>query len=274
MLLPIEVLAAITVVYPKTEVTDDLRQKYPIELLSLALQQSGKDYRLQVNHNVSMQLRALKNMRLGRDIDVVWSGTSKERELRLRPIRIPIDKGLLGWRIPLIRANDVDRFGAINTLQDLQALTAGQVHDWPDVDVLKANGLTVAKSASYTGLFKMLAAGRVDYFPRSVAEIWLEQQLHTGKALVVDPHIMLVYPSALYFFVNKENHELAHDIERGLETLIASGEFDALFNRHHGDYLSRARVAERKVFQLLNPQLPEQTPLDRKELWLPMEPVE
>ncbi|BFM15475.1 transporter substrate-binding domain-containing protein [Maricurvus nonylphenolicus] len=260
--------AAITLIYPKPEVVEDYRQRYPVELLSLALKQSGKDYRLKPSDEVIMQLRALKNMELGHDIDVVWSETSVDRESRLRPIRIPIDKGLLGWRISLIRRDDVGRFAGINSLEDLQGLTAGQGHDWPDVDVLWVNGLKVARSSSYAGLFKMLAAGRIDYFPRSIGEVWLEFPLYAGKPLIVDPNILLLYPTALYFFVNKNNQKLADDIEQGLEKLIASGEFDQLFNYHYGDYLKRAKLSERKALRLVNPVLPDKTPLNRQELWL------
>lgn len=272
LLLSVTASAAITVVYPKTGIENDPRQVYPIKLLTLALQQSGKDYQLQSSEKSLLQLRSLKSMELGRNIDVVWTETSAEREKRLRPIRIPIDKGGLGWRIFLIRSTDIDRFAAINSVQELQALRAGQVHDWPDVDVLWVNGLKVVTSSSYIGLFKMLAAGRIDYFPRSVGEVWLEQKFHAEKALAVDQNILLVYPTALYFFVNKDNHELAQDIEQGLETLIASGEFDRLFTLHYGEFLKRANVSERKVFKLVNPVLPDTMPLDRKELWLSLEP--
>jgi hypothetical protein len=259
--------SAINVVYPKPESASDPRQDYPAELLDLVLKQSGKDYQLRPSDHVDTQLRALKNVESGKDLDVVWSATSIQREKHLRAIRIPIDKGLLGWRVPLIRQSDIARFNAISTRQDIQALSAGQGHDWPDVNILRHNNFKVVSSSSYSGLFKMLAFGRIDYFPRSITEAWTENEHHVERALMVDPNVLIIYPGALYFFVNAEANELARDIEQGLESLIASGEFDALFDRHYGDYVKRSNLAGRKIFHLENPLLPAQTPLHRQELW-------
>ncbi|BFM15484.1 transporter substrate-binding domain-containing protein [Maricurvus nonylphenolicus] len=264
--------AAINVVYPRADSAADPRQDYPAELLDLVLQQSGKDYQLQPSDHSDTQLRALKNVENGRDLDVVWSATSIQREQRLRVIRIPIDKGLLGWRIPLIRQSDLPRFNTITTREEVQAMSAGQGHDWPDVGILRHNDFRVLATSSYSGLFKMLAMGRIDYFPRAITEAWPENERHADKALMVDPNLLMIYPEALYFFVNPEADELARDIEQGLEKLIANGEFDALFYRHYGDYLKRSNLAGRKVFHLENPFLPEATPLHRQELWFQMAP--
>lgn len=259
--------SAINVVYPRPLNDADPRQEYPTELLDLVLKQSGKDYHLQPSDHSDTQSRALKNVESGKDLDVVWSATSIEREEDLRAIRIPIDKGLLGWRVPLIRQADIARFRAIANIKDIQTLSAGQGHDWPDVTILRHNDFKVVSTSSYSGLFKMLAFGRIDYFPRSITEAWTESALHADKSLIVDPNVLIIYPEALYFFVNSEADELASDIEQGLEALIANGEFDALFDRHYGDYLERSNLAERKVFQLDNPLLPAKTPLHREELW-------
>lgn len=75
-------------------------------------------------------------------IDVLWSMTTQEREAQLLPIRIPIDKGLLGWRIPLLRANRANLLAGATTLAGLHLWSAGQGHDWPDAEILKSNGLT------------------------------------------------------------------------------------------------------------------------------------
>ncbi len=268
MLLSFSASASINVVYPKPESSTDERQDYPIKLLDLALKQSGKDYQLQPSLHTSTQWRALKKMERGLEVDVVWTMTSAPREKLLKPIRIPIDKGLFGWRVPLIRQSDISVFDGIQAREDIQALAAGQGHDWPDVDILRYNDFKVTPSGSYSGLFKMLASGRIDYFPRSIVEVWIERELHADKNLIVDPNLLLIYPTAFYFFVNYDNHELAKDIELGLETLIANGEFDRLFKRYYGEFIERSNLTQRKVFKLANPSLPEQTPLERQDLWL------
>jgi len=260
-------MAQIDIVYPRPMGNLDGRQNYAIELLGLALAQSGKDYLLQASKSVQKQKRALKNMELGSGIDVVWTVTSAEREQLLRPIRIPIDKGLAGWRIPLVRRVDMQRFARLHDQKDVQALNAGQGHDWPDVAILNHNGFKTTVSPSYIGMFKMLASGRVDYFPRSVLEVESESETHANKNLVVDPNLLFVYPSALYFFVSLDAPTLADDIQKGLEVMIASGDFDQLFNRYFSESIERLNLRSRHVFYLDNPFLPKKTPLTKRALW-------
>ena len=256
--------APMTVVYP--EPGADYR--YPVVLLDLALRKSGTAYRLQANGTPMLQGRALKQLAVGGVIDVVWSMTSREREAELTPIRIPIDKGLLGWRIFLIKNQDAPRFANIQNLADLQQLQAGQGHDWPDTEILRANGFNVQGYSVFESLFNMLELGRFDYFPRSIMEIWAEEKSHAHMNLAVEQSVVLHYPTAYYFFVNKNNPTLARAIERGLRVAIKDGSFDTLFNKTYGDVVQRTRLHARKRFELTNPLLPPLTPLGQKELWM------
>lgn len=256
--------APLTVVY--LEPGADYR--YPVELLDLALRKSGIDYRLQAQRTPMLQGRALKQLAAGGMIDVVWSMTSREREAELTPIRIPIDKGLLGWRIFLIKKQTATKFANVHSLAELQQLRAGQGHDWPDTEILRANGFNVQGYSVFESLFDMLELGRFDYFPRSIMEIWAEEKSHVHMDLAVEQSVVLHYPTAYYFFVNKNNPTLARAIERGLRSAIKDGSFDALFNKTYGDVVQRTRLHARKRFELHNPLLPPLTPLGQKELWL------
>ena len=71
----------------------------------------------------------------------------------------------------------------------------------------------------------------------------------------------------MYFFTSQKRPELAEDIRLGLEASIADGSFETLFQRHHGATLRRARLDQRQVIELNNPDLPSETPVDRAELW-------
>jgi ABC-type amino acid transport substrate-binding protein len=242
--------------------------EYPIHLLDLALRKSGISYSLQAVNTPMLQGRALKQLAADTDIDVAWSMTSAEREAELTPIRIPIDKGLLGWRIFLIHNKDTARFAQVKTLADLQRMEAGQGHDWPDTEILRANGLKVQGYPVFESLFNMLQAGRFDYFPRSIMEIWGEEKAHPGMDLVVEQSLILHYPTAYYFFVNKNSIPLAAAIEKGLKRAMQDGSFDTLFNQTYGDVVQRTRLQSRKRLELSNPLLPAKTPLNQKELWL------
>ena len=258
--------AKTVVVYPQAE-TMDARQDYPLKVLALALTKAGADFELQPSRRVMTQSRALVQLSQGTDVNVVWTMTSKEREDTFLPIRIPIDKGLLGWRIFLINRTKASQFAAVKTLDDLRKYEAGQGHDWPDTDILRASGLKVQGVVNYDSLFKMLQSGRIDYFPRSVVEIGAEETRHPGMELLIEKTIILQYPTALYFFVNKDNAHLAHTVEAGLRAAIKDGSFDKLFAAEYGDDIKRANLKGRTRFQLANPLLPQRTPLQDKKLW-------
>jgi len=257
-------------VYPGQR-QDDKRNKYPLVLLERALAQTAKPYRLIAGPSGMVGKRSLHNLALGRTVDVVWSMTTQERERALRPIRIPIHKGLIGWRLPLIHRNYREQFNQLYTVEELRQLRLGQVHDWPDTNILKHNGFRVQPVQSYRGVFRMLVSGRLDYFPRSIVEIWDEAATYADSGIEVDEHLLIYYPAAFYFFVNHKDTELAEDIERGLNEMLASGEFDELFNQYNAPLLQRAQLHKRTVIRLENPLLPEATPLARADLWYSLE---
>jgi len=256
-----------TLVYPRAEADADRRDDYPVQLLALALEKAGRHDKLQPHALFMLQARSIRELEQGRGLDVIWTMTSIEREADLLPIRIPIDRGLLGWRLLLVRKDGLARFAQLHSLLELQPLRAGQGSDWPDTTILRAAGLTVDESARYGDLFRKLEAGRIDYFPRGLHEVGGELDAHRGEGLEVEPHLALHYPAAMYFFVNKRDKALAADISRGLEKALHDGSFDALFQHHFGAMLKRANLNERQVFEPRNPLLPADTPLGEAHLW-------
>jgi hypothetical protein len=258
----------LVITHPRAESVSDERSNYPLRMLELALQKSGLAFRLQAAKQTMPQSRAVLQLASNLDISVMWSMTSRQRERELLPIRIPLDMGLLGWRIFLIRQSQQERFSTIAHLQDLQKFTAVQGHDWPDTEILRNSGLKVESNPHYEFLFTMLAKGLVDYFPRSVLEIWDEEKKHGGLGLAIEQSVVLQYPTALYYFVNKNNTKLASTIENGLRLAIKDGSFAQLFNQFHADIMRSANLNTRRRILLPNPLLPEATPLQQKDLWL------
>lgn len=256
--------------YPQSEAEGhgNNTEHYPVRLLRMALARSGQDYRLQPSTVMMRQNRALAELKAGRVIDIVWTMASQQRERDLLPIRIPLDMGLIGWRLLLIRARDAARYAAIRRASELQALDALQGHDWPDTEILRANHYRVQTASDYAGMFKMLQSGRVDYFPRAVFEVWNEAAAFADQGLVVAPGLALHYPSAFYFFVNQANTALAGALQRGLEQMLADGSYARLFQEYYGDMLARSALDQRRVFELRNSLLSPATPLARRDLWL------
>lgn len=253
--------------YPRGSQGDEFRPGYALALLRLALDKTDSALRLEPSPSSMEQQRALLNLEHGERLDVVWSMTSIEREQRLLPVRIPLDKGLFGWRIALLPKSHAQRFKHVRNLNDLRQFSAGQGHDWPDSDILRSHDLTVRVAGSYASLFRMLRAQRFDYFPRAVIEIWDELEHAHGAQLVADSHIVLHYPTAMYFFFSRSRPELAETVRLGLEKALADGSFDRLFYMYFADSVRRARLNQRRVITLDNPLLPSATPLQRRELW-------
>ena len=264
LMLPLLSPAVTTVIYPRPEADSDRRSQYPARLLELALERANSQFRVQRSDVRMQQGRALLMLRQGKGIDIVCFMTSAERETSMLPIRIPIDKGLIGWRLLLVNKERAGTPGWTD-LDQLKQLRAGQGSDWPDFDILRANGFKVHGTSNYEGLFTMLAQGRIDYFPRSVNEIWSEADMHSQE-LAVEPSIVLRYPSASYYFVRKGNEKLAADVTAGLEKMIADGSFDKLFLEYYGDLLKRSGLKERRIIDLRNPLLPDGIPALRQHL--------
>lgn len=271
-LMPCTVNALEVLRYPKHSMGDD-PEAYVVDLLEEALARSGGRYQLEESTVPMTQSRALLAIeKNSTSVQVMWGMTSNERERRLKPVRIPIYRGLIGWRVLLYGA-EAEKLSTVRNLQDLQRFSFGQRHDWPDTPILRSNGLNVVTSQDYKGLFGMLSAGRFDLFPREVVVAWREQALsrQDGLDLKVDNRLLLHYPTAFYFFTSRSRIDLAADIERGLEAMIADGSFKRLFDQYHGGVLRQANLANRIIIELENPDLPPETPLARKELWFQAE---
>jgi ABC-type amino acid transport substrate-binding protein len=252
--------------FPKPEFEGDRRYDYALQLLQLALSKAGTSYRILTAEFAMNQERQVLEIEAGRTIDVGPIPSSAEREARLLAIRIPINKGMLGWRLGLIRKGEQGSIANVNTLEDLKRLRLAQGQEWPDTQILQANGIDVITAPRYEGLFKMLIGKRFDYFPRSVMEIWDEQAIN-ADTLEVEPRLALHYFYDAYFMVNRKNTRLAQDIREGLEKAIADGSFDKLFQQYYGDRLRKAHLETRTVIELKNPLLTPGTPSDRPELW-------
>ncbi|WP_165777047.1 substrate-binding periplasmic protein [Paremcibacter congregatus] len=255
------------IIYPLAELNTQAQAFYPVRLLEEALARSGAHYRARASGVSMLQGRALRQLEEAQGIDVMWSMTSVAREAKLLPIRIPIYKGLISWRLFLIHESQAVRFNQIKDLASLKQRVAGQVHDWPDKQILQANGFSVYGSSTYGSLFRMLAQKRIDYFPRSLIEIWDEAAQHQAAGLMVEPSFLIRYPSASYFFVRRGDHALAEALSQGLEMMIQDGSFDRLFMEFHGNLIKKAAIEDLVIFDLDNPTLPPKTPLNRKELW-------
>ncbi len=246
---------------------NDPNTPYMLALLALAKSKAGLKLNIQPSKSSMNQGRATLELREHTgQVHLLWAMTSQQREKELLPVRIPLDKGLMGWRIPLVRKSQAALFEA-REKADIAKLSAGQMADWPDTEILRANHFAVSVTAQYENLFAMLSHGRIDYFPRSISEVWQELADHSAMGIVIETSSVIHYPTAFYFFVGPLDTELAAGIERGLEIAIRDGSFEQTFLAFNREAIERAGLAQRRVIRLDNPLLPKETPIKRSELW-------
>ena len=263
------------VIRPAPESSGDTRYDYYWKLLAQALAVTEAQfgpYDLRVATAAMNEARSLRELEIGsRRITILVHGNIADYEQRLLPIRFPLDKGLLGYRVFLMREQAQPELDTVNSLEGLRRFRIGQGQGWGDVVILRHAGLTVVEGGSYDGLFSMLAAGRFELFSRGVVEVGeelaREQQVHPD--LVIERHLMLHYTLTRYFYVTRsaEGEALAKRISAGLEQMLKEGTFDRMFEEFKAPFDKQIGFRNRVIIRIDNPLQTPETPLNRPELW-------
>ena len=259
------------VVYPQAGDIYAKHHLYPVALLELVLGYHDEKLSAVPSQDFMTQGRAVIQLKQAKDIDVLWTMTSTQREQEILPIRIPIYKGLIGWRLFLTNPLHLAKSKNPNDFNALREAVMIQGHDWPDTEILELNGFNVLKVPNYEGFFKVLSLNRAELFPRSLIEVWDELDSYGNRNIVLEPNSIISYPTATYFFVSPDNTRLANIIETGLRKSLEDGKFNALFNKHYAERINKANLSERTHFRLSNPLLPKETPLKDKSLWFSLD---
>lgn len=268
-----QTLLPLALIFTPTELvyaTDMLKVRYPsvqhpyytkrdvyfITLLRIALERSGESYELlPIKFSEYSENRSKLLIQSGQ-YDVHWLNTNETYEQELLPVRIPLYKGAIGWRVFFIRPEMQAAFSQVDSVEQLKRFIFVQGHDWADVPVLLNAGLPVERTSNRSGLFNMVALDRAHAFPRSIVEIVAEYKndINVGD-LVIEKSLILQYPAAYYFFVHKENTRLKHALDRGLKRTLEDGSFDQLFFRTFGEQIDKLNIEGRKVLSIDNPTL-------------------
>lgn len=251
---------------------NDSRHLYPYTVLEHALEATLDTHGPYEISHCKMRMsrrRILAELIRGEQINVHIAATQPEWESETIAIRIPVLKGLLGYRLFLIREENLPIFEKIRTVDDLRQLRTGSGGQWTTTRVLRKAGFDVVTGSDYLGLFGMLNMKRFDYFPRGINEIYQElaEQKPEYPALCVEPGLALYFPTPSYFFISPKEPDLAERIQKGMETILENGTLDAVFKKHFADAIARADLKSRRILVISNPLLSPKTPLDRKELW-------
>lgn len=246
--------------------------QYYLRLLELALIKTQKEfgpYKISLVDLPFYQSRALQELDIEDSINVYWSVATDKREEQATAIKVPLLKGLLGYRISLILKEKYAMFRRLNDPRKLQELIAAQGYDWPDYSILKHNEFNVVGISVYDSILELLHKQRVDHFPRGVEEAMREVEQREDSAITLEPKFMLYYPSYIYFFVGKKNVRLAKRIEKGLLLAHKDGSLEELFEQFiQVDEISKkVNVKNRKIIRLDNPLSTSKPLIEVKPIW-------
>jgi hypothetical protein len=237
---------------------------FKYRLLELVLKRSGRPFALGLSEVVVAQdeaVAALENdvassSRNPFALSVGVYGAGVDVNQRLRPVPIPVTGGILGLRSGWTHRSQMARLATIRTRKDLGDIVLLQGLGWSDVDIFDAAGLRTFTARS-EDLFRLVDHQRVQLFPRGIAELEREAQLMASSTsdTSLDPHLLLAYPFAGFFYVSPDNQPLADAIRTGFERAIADGSYQRLVEELiFTPWLRRTLLLKnRRVIALANP---------------------
>ncbi|WP_243311638.1 transporter substrate-binding domain-containing protein [Fundidesulfovibrio agrisoli] len=174
-------------------------------------------------------------------------------------IRVPLERGLLGWRVCLVRGNDKDILKGVTSVEALRRFRVGQGYGWGDIDVYAGAGITVVEApfSSQSAPLRALASGHFDLLPMGTSEFeaFLERAKEEGLGIVADSHIVIHYPWFRFIWVSRTAPNAAillESLERGLDIMVRDGSFIRIFEQYKGK-IDTAWVRRRTMIELASP---------------------
>lgn len=255
----------------------DLRKRFKQQVLEQALEHTREeygDYQINVSSSQLTVKRAMIELEKGTLINSYVAVTTEEWEKRTIPIRIPLRRGLLNYRLLVINKEDAPLFEEVHTVEDLKKLKAGLVRGWATTSIFQNEGFKVEIVNDFDGMFRMLAQNRFHFTVRGVNEVFdeLEQRKPKLDKLMPAPNIALYIPSPTYLFVSPKYPRLAERLKKGLELMIEDGTLEDIFDQYFLDDIKKAELSTRRLVPINNPFLPAATPLDNPKLWYQSKP--
>lgn len=256
----------------KGHARSDLQTQYKMDVVTTALELTKKiygPYKILTQGPATTVDRAILEIKSGKTINTFFAVTTNKWEENTLPIRVPIRRGILNYRLLAIHKDKADLFKDIKTVEELKKLKVGVRSGWATTKILKKQGFNVVEANSYSGLFYMLSSGRVDYIPRGLNEIYgeLERLNEELPGLTVEPNLALHIAAPFYIFISPEDERLAERLNMGLELMVENKQLNKIFDQYYKTNILKAGLKKRYILGIENEDLPEKTPLNRKEFW-------
>lgn len=253
-------------------VATDKRRDYKADLITQVLEKTTPiygAYRIVEADQGLVPLRAIQQLQAGETINIFMAVTSPEWEEKTIPIRIPIRRGILNYRLLATNKDKLPTFAKVESERDFRQFTAGLRRGWATVSLMESYGYKMQQTTTLDGLYNMLLRHRIDYIPRGINEIFDEIKLQNehNSSLVLEPTLAIYTQAPYYIFVSPKAERLAKRLEAGLEMMIADNSLKALFYKYYAQSIVNAKLDSRKIIRIENTNLSSKTPLNRKELW-------
>lgn len=250
----------------------DKRSAHKNELIKRSLELTVPEYgaykfiiqKIRVN-----RYRALSEILKGKVANIYIGVATEEWNNKTIPIKIPVRKGLLNYRLLMIHENDLETFSRVETLEDLKGITAGLRSGWVTTKVFQEAEMNLVVVQNFDGLFMSLNNHRFSYIPRAIYEIFNELISYQDvlNHVVVEPTLVLHLPMPTYVYVSPSEPRIAKRIEKGLKIMLGNGEFDQILNKYYSDDIERADLKNRKIIKMDNPYYIDKSLLNDDKLW-------
>lgn len=237
----------------------DLRYDYEQSALKLALDKTQDKYgSFELQQGIGMNLpRAIQTAKKDALKNFFFKTSYSSKYINeLSYIPIPIDFGIVGYRVCFTSKALAEKIAAMSSIEELRTLTVGQGKGWSDVDIFRYNKFHVFEVLEYKNLFPMVAAGRFELFCRGANEILKEwEEFKNLEGLAIDKSFAFAYKFPRFFWTNKNNTEAIKRITEGLNIAYVDGSLLELWKSFNIESLNFIEIEKRKIFWLENPQL-------------------
>lgn len=195
----------------------------------------------------------------GHDLFVTIAGNAKFSGQDAIVIPELLTRNLLGYRIPIIREEDAEKFRNIESVEEIQQLVHGIPETWSDAVIFRENGFQVAEEGDFEDIFDRLVAGRFDYSAYGANEVLsiYKNRASLREGLTMDHNLLFFYQFPLVFYVHPQKTDLAERIGEGMRIITENGTLDGIFERHYGSIVDELDLTNRKLFILDNPLIPD-----------------
>jgi hypothetical protein len=234
--------------------------QHALALVRAALQAAGMEARF-VDAPASNERRNLQMIASGQThMDMMPATPARLRmveEGKLRMIAVPLDRGLLGYRINLLLASQREKLAQVRTVSDLAQFSIGQSEGWMDVEIYRAAGVPTKeiKRWSHGEFAEQMEAGFLDLFPLGLEETLNYFLPHFQKQypqLSLDPYLLVHYPWFRFVWVSPHSDAdaLYAALQRGFDSLVDNGSFVRIWSQHRrappDEFFDKRRIIDIK----------------------------